>query len=135
MNHEDAQQSQNDADFEISLPFLATPQARLGAFLVDLGLAIVTLGLGWLIWSLFTWQTAQTPAKRLMKQVVVDAITDQPITWTRMMLREFAVKGVAGGIASGASNGITWVIDSLFVFREDRRTVHDLVVGTKVIQL
>lgn len=135
MNHEDAQQSQKDADFEISLPFLATPQARLGAFLVDLGLAIVTLGLGWLIWSLFTWQTAQTPAKRLMKQVVVDAITDQPITWTRMMLREFAVKGVAGGIASGASNGITWVIDSLFVFREDRRTVHDLVVGTKVIQL
>ena len=40
-----------------------------------------------------------------------------------------------GNIASGASNGITFVIDSLFVFRDDRRTVHDLIVGSKVIQL
>lgn len=135
MDNEMNDRTESDQDFKSRVPFLATPQARLGAFLVDLGLAIVTLGLGWLIWSLFTWKTAQTPAKRLMKQVVVDANTNEPINWTRMMLREFAVKGVAGGIASGASNGITWVIDSLFVFREDRRTVHDLIVGTKVLQL
>jgi len=30
---------------------------------------------------------------------------------------------------------LTFVIDSLFVFRDDRRTVHDLIVGSKVIQL
>lgn len=114
---------------------LASPQARLGAYLVDIGLAIVTLFVGWLIWSFFTWQTGQTPAKRLMKQVVVDTNSGEPFTWIRMFLREAVVKWAAGGIASGASNGITWVIDSLFVFRDDRKTVHDMIVQSKVIQL
>ena len=114
---------------------LASPQARLGAYLVDIGLAIVTLFIGWFIWSLFTWQYGQTPAKRLMKQVVVDSRTGEPFTWVRMLLREAAVKWAAGGIASGASNGITFVIDSLFVFRDDRKTVHDMIVQSKVIQL
>lgn len=123
-----------DVSVEASKP-LASIQARLGSSLVDIGLAIVTLGIGWLIWSFFTWQTAQTPAKRLLKQQVVSAKDDSPFTFAQMALRELAVKGLAGGIASGASNGITWVIDSLFVYREDRRTVHDLIVGSKVIQL
>ena len=114
---------------------LASPQARLGAYLVDIGLAIVTLFIGWLIWSFFTWQYGQTPAKRLMKQVVVNTKTEQPLTFTQMLLREAVVKWVAGGLASSASNGITWVVDSLFIFREDRRTVHDLIVSSKVIQL
>jgi hypothetical protein len=52
-----------------------------------------------------------------------------------MLLREAAVKWAAGGIASTASNGITFVIDSLFVFRDDRKTVHDMIVQSKVIQL
>ena len=114
---------------------LASPQARLGAYLVDIGLAIVTLFIGWFIWSMFTWQTGQTPAKRLMKQVVVDGRTGEPFTWVRMLLREAVVKWAAGGIASTASNGITFVVDSLFIFREDRKTVHDLIVQSKVIQL
>ena len=114
---------------------LASVQARLGSFLLDLGLMVVTLFFGWVIWNLFTWQTGQTPAKRILKQVVVDAKTGEVFTWSRMALREVAVKGAAGNIAGGASNGITFVIDSLFVFRDDRRTVHDLIVGSKVIQL
>ena len=114
---------------------LATVQARLGSFMLDLGLMVVTLFVGWVIWNLYTWKTGQTPAKRLLKQVVVDANTGEVFSWSRMALREFAVKGAAGNIAGVASNGITFVIDSLFVFREDRRTVHDLIVGSKVIQL
>jgi len=114
---------------------LASVQARLGSFMLDLGLMLVTLFIGWVIWNLYTWKTGQTPAKRLLKQVVVDANTGEVFSWSRMALREFAVKGAAGNIAGGASNGITFVIDSLFVFREDRRTVHDLIVGSKVIQL
>ena len=116
-------------------PQLASPQARLGAYLLDIGLAIVTLFIGWLIWSFFTWQTGQTPAKRILKQVVVSSKNGSPFTWTQMLLREAVVKAAAGGIASSASNGITWVIDSLFVFRDDRRTVHDMIVNSKVIQL
>ena len=114
---------------------LASVQARLGSFLLDLGLMIVTLFVGWVIWNLYTWKTGQTPAKRLLNQVVVDANTGEVFSWSRMALREFAVKGAAGNIASGATSGVTFVVDSLFVFRQDRRTVHDLIVGSKVIQL
>ena len=114
---------------------LATPQARLGAYLVDLGLLLVTFVIGWLIWSFFTWQTGQTPAKRLMRQVVIDARTGRPFTWVQMLLREFVLKGVAGGIASSGTSGVTFVIDSLFIFREDRKTVHDMIIQSKVIQL
>ena len=114
---------------------LATPQARLGAYLVDIALLIVTLVIGWLIWSFFTWQTGQTPAKRLMRQVVIDARTGKQFTWVQMLLREFVLKGVAGGIASSATSGVTFVIDSLFIFREDRKTVHDMIIQSKVIQL
>ncbi len=126
---------ENPEVIDIQPQQLASVQARLGSFLLDLGLMIVTLFIGWVIWNLFTWKTGQTPAKRLLQQVVVDAKTGEVFTWSRMALREFAVKGAAGNIIGGATNGISFVIDSLFVFRDDRRTVHDLIVGSKVIQL
>jgi uncharacterized RDD family membrane protein YckC len=124
-----------EENLEVPALQLATPQARLGAYLVDIGLLIVTLVIGWLIWSFFTWQTGQTPAKRLMRQVVIDARTGKQFTWVQMLLREFVLKGVAGGIASSATSGVTFVIDSLFIFREDRKTVHDMIIQSKVIQL
>ena len=120
---------------EVAPQPLASVQARLGSFLLDLGLMVVTLFIGWVIWNLYTWKTGQTPAKRLLRQVVVDANTGEVFSWSRMALREFAVKGAAGNIVGGATNGISFVVDSLFVFRQDRRTVHDLIVGSKVIQL
>ena len=127
--------NKNPEVIDIQPQQLASVQARLGSFLLDLGLMIVTLFIGWVIWNLFTWKTGQTPAKRLLQQVVVDAKTGEVFTWSRMALREFAVKGAAGNIIGGATNGISFVVDSLFVFRDDRRTVHDLIVGSKVIQL
>ena len=127
--------NENPEVIDIQPQQLASVQARLGSFLLDLGLMIVTLFIGWVIWNLFTWKTGQTPAKRLLQQVVVDAKTGEVFTWSRMALREFAVKGAAGNIIGGATNGISFVVDNLFVFRDDRRTVHDLIVGSKVIQL
>ena len=124
-----------DENLEAPALQLASPQARLGAYLVDLGLLLVTFVVGWLIWSFFTWQTGQTPAKRLMRQVVIDARTGRPFSWVQMLLREFVLKGVAGGIASSATSGVTFVIDSLFIFREDRKTIHDMIIQSKVIQL
>jgi uncharacterized RDD family membrane protein YckC len=32
-------------------------------------------------------------------------------------------------------NFILPLLDALFIFREDRRCIHDLIAGTKVIQL
>ena len=81
---------------------LASVQARLGSALLDALLLVATLFIGWVIWNLYTWKTGQTPAKRILKQVVVDAKTGEVFSWSRMALREFAVKGAAGNIASRA---------------------------------
>jgi uncharacterized RDD family membrane protein YckC len=127
--------NENLEEVDLQPQKLASIQARFGAALLDAALLVVTLVIGWIIWSLYTWKSGQSPAKRILKQAVVDASTGERFTWAKMALREFAVKGLAGQLLSGATNGITFVIDSLFVFRSDRRTVHDLIVGSKVIQL
>ena len=41
---------------------LASVKARLGSFLLDVALMVVTLFVGWVIWNLFTWKTGQTPS-------------------------------------------------------------------------
>ena len=41
------------------------------AYLLDVGLSIVTLGIGWLVWSLLAWRRGQSPAKQLMGMYVV----------------------------------------------------------------
>ena len=94
-------------NLETSIPTseqLASIQARFGAALLDAALLLVTLVIGWLIWSLYTWQTGQSPAKRILRQVVVDANTGERFTWAKMALREFAIKGLLGQILSGATN-------------------------------
>ncbi len=63
---------------------LASVQARFGSALLDAFLLVVTLFIGWAIWNLYTWKTGQTPAKRILKQVVVDAKTGEVFSWSRM---------------------------------------------------
>lgn len=111
---------------------LVTPGGRLGAALLDAVLVFVTLGIGWLIWTLITWGSGQTPAKQLLHQVVADARTGQPFTWGRMFLREFVVRGLLFGLANVFTLGVFGLVDVLMVFREDRRTLHDLVSGSVV---
>ena len=53
---------------------------------------LVTLGIGWLIWSVFTFEKGQTPAKRLLKMRVVrlDRHKAAGMGWTA--LRELILK-------------------------------------------
>ena len=45
--------NENPEVIDIQPQQLASVQARLGSFLLDLGLMIVTLFIGWVIWNLF----------------------------------------------------------------------------------
>jgi uncharacterized RDD family membrane protein YckC len=112
---------------------LVSPGGRLGAFLLDALLCTVTLGIGWLIWTLITWSSGQTPAKQLLHQVVADAQTGRPFTWGRMFLREFVLRGIVLWLLNVVTLGVVSLIDALMVFREDRRTLHDLMAGSVVI--
>ena len=113
----------------------STPGARLGAFLMDILLSVVTLGVGWLIWSLIVWGKGTTPGHQVLKQKIVDEKTGETFNWGRMALRELVFKGLVIGVGSIFTFGILWVVDSLFVVREDRKTIHDMVSRSIVVNL
>ena len=48
---------------------------RLGGALLEIGLGLVLLGIGWLIWLIFTCQKGQTPAKKLLGMRMVSVET------------------------------------------------------------
>jgi uncharacterized RDD family membrane protein YckC len=113
---------------------LASPGARFGSYLMEYLLLFVTLGVGWLIWSLIVWDKGTTPGHQVLKQTIVDEKTHEPFSWGRMALRELIFKGLIGAVLAAISFGIFFIVDSLFVTRDDRRTIHDRMAGSVVIQ-
>jgi uncharacterized RDD family membrane protein YckC len=111
---------------------LVSAGGRLGAFLLDGLLILVTLGIGYLIWTLITWSDGQTPGKKLLGHVVVDATTGIPFDWGRMALRQFVISGLLGGLLSSITFGIYFWVDSLMVFGERQRTLHDRMANSVV---
>jgi uncharacterized RDD family membrane protein YckC len=111
---------------------LVSPGGRLGAALLDGLLIVVTLGIGWAVWALISWASGQTPGKQLLHQVVADGRTGQPFGWGGMFVREFLVRGLLFGVANMLTAGIFGLVDVLMVFREDHRTLHDMVSGSVV---
>jgi hypothetical protein len=113
-------------------PYAAAPQfplvsagGRFGALLLDGLLMMVTLWIGWIIWSMITWSDGQTPGKKLLGHVVADAETGEAFDWGRMALREFCVKGLLGTVCNLISFGIYFWIDSFMVLGDRQRTLHD----------
>jgi uncharacterized RDD family membrane protein YckC len=114
----------------------ASFQHRLGAYALDAVLAVLTLGIGWLIWSLIVWGEGQTPAKKILKIRVRHFETGAVATWGHMAVREFLVPltvSIASGLTSGIA-AIAWiVIEIVFYFTKNNRTLRDLWVKTAVI--
>jgi uncharacterized RDD family membrane protein YckC len=114
---------------------LVSPGGRLGAVLLDALIIMVTFGIGWLIWSVFTWSDGQTPGKKLLGHVVIDAQTGAPFDWGRMALREFGIKGVLGWILNIFTLGVYSLVDALMVFGDCQRTAHDRMANSLVRHL
>ena len=80
----------------------------------------------------------QTIGKIIMKIRIVDAQTGEHPGWARLILLRTIVNGLISGVLNaipvvGQGLGSLYVIiDSLFIFRADRRTIHDLIAGTRV---
>jgi len=114
----------------------ASFQHRLGAYALDAVLAFITVGIGWLIWSLIVWGEGQTPAKKILKIRVRHFETGGVVTWGHMAVREFLVPltvSVAIGLTSGIA-AIAWiVIEIVFYYTKNSRTLRDLWVKTAVI--
>lgn len=72
----------------------------------------------------------QTIGKIALKVRVVDSVTGMHPGWARIVLLRYILNGVLTGIPF--VGGIYWLVDSLFIFRADHRTIHDLIAGTRV---
>lgn len=123
---------------------LASFQHRLGAYALDCALAFLTLGIGWIIWSLVVWGEGQTPGKRILKIRVYAADTQHRATWGHMAVREFLLI-LAIGLAAGFLNLISffilgtialtawYVLEIVWYFTKGQRTLRDTFVKTLVV--
>ena len=114
----------------------ASFQHRLGAYALDCGLAFLTLGIGWLIWSMIVWGEGQTPAKKILKLRTINFTNGRPASWGHMSLREFLVPMtvfIASAITSGLAI-IAWIVlEIVMYFNQGQRTLRDLWVKTAVV--
>ena len=76
----------------------------------------------------------QTIGKIIMKIRIVDAVTGEHPGWARLILLRTIVNSVIIGILNilPGAGVLYFIVDSLFIFRADHRTIHDLIAGTRV---
>ena len=140
----------------VSTSQLASPWARLAAVIIDVLLYAVLSGVLFFILevaskqdpavtgftiiganlALFVVQMVllgargQTIGKILLRVRIVDAQTGGHPGWARIVLLRTVVNWILSGIPF--IGWIYWLVDSLFIFRADHRTIHDMIAGTQV---
>jgi uncharacterized RDD family membrane protein YckC len=105
---------------------LASAGKRIGTYLLEIVLFIVTLVIGYLIWMLIAWGRGQTPGKQLMGMRIYHVESQRAATWWQMFMRQFV-----GGIVNGLFFNIGLIVSFVFLFTDPlRRTVPDRIAGT-----
>jgi uncharacterized RDD family membrane protein YckC len=117
----------------VAVPALTTPGRRLGQALLDGVLAVVTLGIGWFIWSLFIWRRGETPGMQILRMKVVRADTGQQATWGTMFVRELLAKGLLMSIISGIFVPAAIVLDFMLLWDRRNQELWDKIAGTVVV--
>lgn len=100
-----------------------------------IGVAVSVLGgiafFGAQIYLLAT--RSQSIGKYFMKTQIVDVTTGRPADFVHSFLWRMLVNGLIYGVPCIGT--IYMLVDICFVFREDRRCVHDLLASTRVVDL
>jgi uncharacterized RDD family membrane protein YckC len=111
---------------------------RIGALALSVLLLVVTLVVGWLVWSVFEWRHGRTPSYRLLGLRVVRRSDERPIGLGRSLLRS----GVCCPVMAVPTIVIGGLIGLCFAFgasppdgllRQPRAAPWDLVTGTMVL--
>ena len=74
----------------------ASPWVRLGSYLLESILVLVTLVIGWVIWARMLAGKGQTPAKKLLGLRVINAADLRPASFGKM----FWVRGLLASIVA-----------------------------------
>lgn len=102
-------------------------------FIAGVGVLVFSgvLGIGIQIFLLVA--RSQTVGKYMMQTQVVDFETGQPADWLHTIILRILVNGMIGSLP--CVGFIYSIADILFVFRDDRRCIHDLLASTTVIDI
>lgn len=95
-------------------------------FMAVLGLVIFIAVQGY-----FLAQSGQTVGKKILGIQIVDNDTEELVPVVKLIGMRYVILGVVGNIP--LVGFIASIVNALFIFRDDRRCVHDLLAGTKVI--
>lgn len=102
---------------------------RFLAYVLEIALQVVTLGIGWLIWAAIVVGRGQTPAKQLLSLRVVDVTDSRPLGFVRMVL----MRGVVAGLVAALLIPITLgVIVFMPLWSKRKQNIWD-VVSTSVV--
>jgi uncharacterized RDD family membrane protein YckC len=108
---------------------LASTGRRIGAFFLAIPLAIITLGIGYVIWGLMIWRKGQTPALQVLGMRCWRPETQSVPGFWWMALRE-----VVGRLADNILGAITGIVSFILMMTsQDRKCLHDMVAGTVVL--
>ena len=108
---------------------LASAGRRIGAYFLAIPLAIVTLGIGYIIWGLIVWGGGQTPALQVLGMRCWRPETGRVAGWWWMALRE-----ILGRLVEGILSVITLVLSFILMLStRQRQSLHDLIAGTVVL--
>ncbi len=119
-----ANQSVGEGDIGVSA------WARLGSSLLEPLLAMVTLGIGWIIWAFTLSGSGQTPGKKLLNQTVMDLDTGKPMKLGRM----FWVRYFLGSFVAGFAFTFTLGILIFMPFWDKRnQNIYDKISNSLVI--
>jgi hypothetical protein len=116
------------------------PEASFGKRLEALALTpllcVVTLGIGWMVWSVFEWRNGRTPSYRVLRLHVVRLSDGQPIRLGRSIVRSgICCILLVPTIVVCAILGISFVFGASApdnLFRDPRRAPWDRFTSTKV---
>lgn len=108
---------------------LAPVGRRIGAYFLAIPLALVTLGVGYIIWGLIVWGRGQTPALQVLGMRCWRPETGRIASWWWMALREIVGRFVEGILAV-----ITLLISFILMLSsKERKSLHDMIAGTVVV--
>ena len=108
---------------------LSSPARRFGEHLLESVLFLVTLGIGWIVWSFIVYGRGQTPAKQILHMRVVSLRHGAHASWGRMFLREWIAKTIVGFLGAFTLG----IIYFWLIWDGRKQELWDKVVGTIVV--
>lgn len=106
---------------------LASVGRRIGGYCMELLLFILTLGIGYFIWTLVVWARGQSPGKQVLGMYCYRPSTGRTAGWGYMLLRWF------GQVLEAVIPFGFLITSIMMIVSNDHKALHDHLAGTVVL--